>query len=822
MFRLWGARTAVVRAAIVGSVVASVMAVTPTAQAASVTYTATQTIPVPPASTYAGSGGGDGWDLAFSQTEVFNVFHHNGSLILACHLQSDASPCWNSVVVSGPDSGFATPGKPALWRHADTGRLYSFATRAVDATSGVVCMDPSAVGTPGLFCGFTALSSVGDAPDYMGLTGVAQIGSRLYAFQHNASAAPSRRALLCFDTATLGACAGQPFAGPTTLTSDPSGNWPAPGLAAIGTRIVYVVGTELNCFDTASATGCAGAWPVAIPGIWSGDPFPMLSPSGEVTGVCLPDGVVSCFDLAGGAVAQPASLGSSITANTGWDGPAAVLGARVYLANGNGDVVQCYDWSTSAGCPNFPRSMTGSNYLYSVRPDPNRPACLWTNADSGAAQIQNFDAYSGGACGEGPVRVLASQFVVPTVSCQPATYSSLKVNSPAPSSYASGSVAFRDGNNNPISGAGDIDLDASGTATLTGLNLSTGAGLPQFLITLNNAGAPSAVSVTLSWTGTDDPSCVRPGTTVGSGGALNYVALGDSYSAGEGAGAGNYFQSPQVRYTCSLVLAGRTLWTRTDLAFALPSPATCTSYIKYVDNSCHRAPSAWSFVVAKASQAIEDAVQNAACSGAKINDVLRNSFKGEQPQVRRLEFLEKRKQVDLVTITIGGNDLGFSTIIADCFIKPIACDRGRLQDTGSDPADGIGQEALRIQNDVIPALKRAAPNARVVLVGYPRVLPQSAALIRCGQFTDSERVAVNRYVANINRAWKAAAVAAGVAFVDVYNALDGHELCTIDSHVRPIFGNPFNSEQGHPNIAGQVDYADAVRRGLIGLGIINS
>ena len=49
------------------------------AVAAEASYSATQTIPVPPASRYAGSGGGDGWALALTSTAVYNVFHHDSS-----------------------------------------------------------------------------------------------------------------------------------------------------------------------------------------------------------------------------------------------------------------------------------------------------------------------------------------------------------------------------------------------------------------------------------------------------------------------------------------------------------------------------------------------------------------------------------------------------------------------------------------------------------------------------------------------------------------------------------------------------------------------
>jgi len=97
----------------------------------------------------------------------------------------------------------------------------------------------------------------------------------------------------------------------------------------------------------------------------------------------------------------------------------------------------------------------------------------------------------------------------------PSTYTSLQVTSPARSAYASGSVAFVDASGNPIPGIADQPLDSTGTVSLGGFNLSTTSGLPQFLITLaGQQGAPGAVDVKLTWTGTNDPSCVKPGTTV--------------------------------------------------------------------------------------------------------------------------------------------------------------------------------------------------------------------------------------------------------------------------------------------------------------------
>ena len=165
------------------------------------------------------------------------------------------------------------------------------------------------------------------------------------------------------------------------------------------------------------------------------------------------------------------------------------------------------------------------------------------NSDNGSGQIQNFDAYTGGACGQGPIRVLASSFVVPTQLCQPATYSSLQVTAPAPGTYTSGTVAFQDGDAAPIPGQANGTLDGTGTVNLSGRNLSTAAGLPQFLITLAGAqGTPGAVTVKLVWTGTDDPACMAPGTTTSGGHTAGAGACGDTVFIAA-TGSGQYWKS---------------------------------------------------------------------------------------------------------------------------------------------------------------------------------------------------------------------------------------------------------------------------------------
>ena len=484
------------------------------------TYSATQTTPVPPASSYAGSAGGDGWAVALTPTAVYNVFHHASTLQVACHLQSDASACWSPKTITGPNATqFAVGGHPGLALR--NGRLYVYATRSSDSTAGVVCIDttqPASNLNP--FCGFTALTTPGDAPPGA-LSNAVMVGSRWYAFNYatGSGVIGTKNKLMCFDLSTVAACPGQPFTVDLGVPTVSANSFTPPAVTAIAGRIIVPFNsTQLACYDANTGTGCSGAWPVTLTSAYAssfGAAFPLMNSTGTITGLCLPTSTNPCFNFAGAPVATPGGMTSVIGSNSPWNGPAFVLGPRVYVPNGVSNTVRCYDYATSASCANFPRTFSNLSLLYTVNPDPQRPTCVWVNADGGSAQIQNFDAYTGGVCGEGPIRILASSFVVPTQTCLPTNYTSLQVIDPTRNEYTSGTVSFRDGDANPVPGLPDMPLGSTGAVNLSGLNLNTQHGLPQFLITLNGGqGAPGAVTVRLTWTGANNPACVKPGTVV--------------------------------------------------------------------------------------------------------------------------------------------------------------------------------------------------------------------------------------------------------------------------------------------------------------------
>jgi len=501
------------------------------AQAATTTYSATQTIPVPPASNFAGQGGGDGWAIALSNNEVFNVFHHQGTMQVACHEQADATPCWPvRTIQDGSGNDFAVNGHPAVYYDPGTNKVFVMGTRSADNTAGVVCVDPVAAATQSNpFCGYAPLTAPGDSPLNGGLSGVSNamlVGTRWYAYNYvnGSNVSGGKNTLLCYDFQAQAACPGQPYAVDIGSGNMSVGSFPEPATAAIGNEIIIPVRNDqdrLACFNVGTGASCAGAFPAPLSFSYAssyGSAFPMLDNSGDVTGLCLPTPGDPCFDLAGNSVATPAGMTSVINPDQPWNGPAFVLGPRVYVPHGNGNVtgdeVECWSYASGASCPNFPKTFNDLNYLYTVNPDPQRPTCIWANSDTGSAQIQSFDAFTGGPCGQGPTRVLASQFVVPQKQCQPSSYVALQVLDPARNQYSDGTIQFADADGNAIPGAGPMPLDANGAVDLSGLQLNTATGLPQFLITLNGANAASQVVVKLTWQGVDDPACAGKGITV--------------------------------------------------------------------------------------------------------------------------------------------------------------------------------------------------------------------------------------------------------------------------------------------------------------------
>lgn len=220
---------------------------------------------------------------------------------------------------------------------------------------------------------------------------------------------------------------------------------------------------------------------------------------------------------------------------------------------------------------------------------------------------------------------------------------------------------------------------------------------------------------------------------------------------------------------------------------------------------CDRSPRAWPLQV---GAALGRGTEVLACSGATTQDLRGIGGHPDQPdQVAALARLDPRPGV--VTVTIGGNDASFGPVLALCVAADCV--------GGLDASKVFILTALpdRLE-DTYEAIRAAAPGGRLVVVGYPRLVPtRDAATVGCSWLTPKERAALVSAGKLLNTVARLAARLAHARFVDVQDALAGHELCSADPWLVPIgdLKVPVSS-WAHPNPAGQRAIADAVTAAL--------
>jgi putative cell wall-binding protein/lysophospholipase L1-like esterase len=180
---------------------------------------------------------------------------------------------------------------------------------------------------------------------------------------------------------------------------------------------------------------------------------------------------------------------------------------------------------------------------------------------------------------------------------------------------------------------------------------------------------------------------------------------------------------------------------------------------------------------------------------------------------------------DLVTLTIGGNDLGFSDVLTHCA-------RSNCADPQVEYRDGMALEdwALVRLGQLTPQLASLydhvtdlAPEATVVVAGYPYLFPELREEQNCAKlrpFNNDEQDLIRRLQTDLDEQLGILAAEAGVHYVSVLEHFAGHEICgnggqwlhAIQFALKwpPISGNSF-----HPNTEGQRQYAEAIRRHLL-------
>jgi hypothetical protein len=200
------------------------------------------------------------------------------------------------------------------------------------------------------------------------------------------------------------------------------------------------------------------------------------------------------------------------------------------------------------------------------------------------------------------------------------------------------------------------------------------------------------------------------------------------------------------------------------------------------------------------------------CSGAETEDMFNAQSTDAGTNPPQLDALDSG--TDVVTLQVGGNDIGFSEIISNCVtFNPFDGCKDEYVVGGVDEVSQRIAATAPLVDDVLDAIATESPSAEVYVVNYAAILPHSGSFGCWPQvpiaFSDvtwlrSKQVELNAMLAT-------QASANGATLVDDYSASSGHDACKSSSvrWVEPLVpGNtaaPF-----HPNLNGMTGIAAVV------------
>lgn len=222
--------------------------------------------------------------------------------------------------------------------------------------------------------------------------------------------------------------------------------------------------------------------------------------------------------------------------------------------------------------------------------------------------------------------------------------------------------------------------------------------------------------------------------------SVRYVSLGDSYASGVGAGneSGSCDQSPN---------AYGPLWASAN------SPASFTF---------------------------------PACTGATTSSVISS------------QLSSLSASTTLVSILIGGNDVGFSSVMETCVLESTSA------------CESAVSQSEQIANTTLPGslstlfadVKADAPNAKVVVLDYPDFYDLGVSI--CIGLSRADHQALDSGINDLDGIIQTAAGEAGFHFADVRSQFSGHELCDGSNWLHSV--NIFDIHTSyHPTATGQAD-----------------
>ncbi|HEX4773895.1 MAG TPA: GDSL-type esterase/lipase family protein [Candidatus Saccharimonadales bacterium] len=298
---------------------------------------------------------------------------------------------------------------------------------------------------------------------------------------------------------------------------------------------------------------------------------------------------------------------------------------------------------------------------------------------------------------------------------------------------------------------------------------------------------------------------------------IDYLGLGDSYTSGEG--AFDYLSGTDT-----------------------------------VENVCHLSAHSYPLLLTR-DLFNSQAGHSVACSGAVINDIgsTSDNYRGQVKDVPSFQQLEqsnvallnsvqtnfvpgyiaqqhfvRQYQPGVTTVSVGGNDIGFGDIVQTCVEPHLS-----LHPAGNSCFNSYEdhQELERLIDRTVPRwaalykqLKAEAPGTQFYVIGYPQIAVDNGNCALNVHLNHDELVFTSEIIDYLNGGIAQAATKAGVPYIDISQALDGHRLCETSSYNVAVNGltaggdggafgiNVLGRESYHPNALGHELIEQAILR----------
>ena len=205
---------------------------------------------------------------------------------------------------------------------------------------------------------------------------------------------------------------------------------------------------------------------------------------------------------------------------------------------------------------------------------------------------------------------------------------------------------------------------------------------------------------------------------------------------------------------------------------------------------------------------IED-LRDRSCSGANTSELsVSQPTRDGMTVPPQLDALSER--TDLVTVGIGANNHGlYARMATVCRRSAQIC---RLHDR----RELLGEIVDQVRPALVPALRlvrQRAPKARVLLVGYPQLLPPRGGCDLLPRMRGQDRATFRDISLRLRYGMRDAAREAGVEFVDFYAVSAGHDICSPHPWVQGRYGNRRGAGM-HPLATGQTALARTIEEVL--------